>query len=91
MEKYTLREGDEYISEHSDEAGTHITVIKDKNGVIKHGWVIDIDNETKRVLEQMAESRGMSLEEYIDETVEHAIILQIEEIKKRQAIEEISD
>ena len=66
MEKYTLREGDEYISEHTDEAGTHITVIKDKKGVIKHGWVIDIDNETIRILTHAADSRGMLLEDYID-------------------------
>ena len=91
MEKYELREGDEYISEHTDDAGTHITVLKDKNCVIKHGWVMDIDNETIWLLTQAAESKGIPVEDYVDKVIEDAIILQMEEEKMRKAIEEISD
>lgn len=91
MKKYELREGEKFIDDFFEKDGTHITVIKDKNGKIYHCCDLDIDENLIQVLGYAADLKGLTIQKYIDETLESAIILLIEENDKRFAIEEISD
>jgi len=88
--KYELREGEEFIDEYIEDDGTHFTILKDKNGEIKHGFTIDIDADIFATIEHAANIKGISVEDFIDESVEHAILLIIEEEGKRNFIEEVS-
>ena len=91
MDKYELRNGEEFINEYIDEDGKHITILKDINGEIKHAWILDMDDNTIRILTKLAVLKGQTLQDYIDEAIENVIILLIEEAEMRQALEEISD
>lgn len=90
-DKYELQEDEEYIDEYIDDEGNHVTILKDKNGEIKHGWTIEIDADVLDLLERAAAVKGQDFQEYIDECMENAILSMIEEAKTRNAIEEISD
>ena len=91
VEKYDLQKGEKYIDEYIDDDGTHMTILKDKNGEIKHGWVMDIDSDLLDAIEHAASLMGQPTPDFIDNALKCAIMKIIEETKTRNAIEEISD
>ena len=91
MKKYELQEGEEFIDEYIDNDGEHVTILKDKNGKIMHGWSIEMDAETADMIERAAATIGLSAQEYMDMALETMVKKLIEETEKKSAIEEISD
>lgn len=84
MKKYDLREGEKFISDYVED-GVHMTEFKDKDGKTKHGWVLDVDDDTLETLQAAADSMNMSVQDYIDITLERLLVDIIEEDKKTKS------
>ena len=91
MEKYELREGEEFIEEYIDNEGNHVTIFEDKNGQRMVGLVLDMDEETMKILHRDAARAGMNIDDFVAMIVNEGLKRMIEEKEMRQAIEEISD
>ena len=91
MEKYELREGEKLIKEYIDNEGKPVIIFKDKDGAIMHGWVLDLDDETAKIIAIAAATAGMKTEDYVIFAIEMEMKRIIKEQEKRKAIEEISD
>lgn len=91
MEKYKLREGEKYIDEYVDNEGKHVIILEDKDGNTMHGWVMDLDEDVARMVEEAAALEGIDPQEFVEKALEAMIEKLITEEKTRKAIEEISD
>ena len=91
FEKYELRDGEEYIDEYINEEGKHVTIVKESSGNIIHGWVMDIDPADYALIEKAAALEGVDIQDFIDSAIKSAILLAIDEVNMKSAIEDISD
>jgi len=91
MEKYELRKGEKAVDEYIDSDGKHVTILEDENGDTFHGWILDLDEETAKIVAEAAAALGIEPEDYVILAIETELKRIFEENEKRKAIEEISD
>ena len=91
MEKYELRKGEKYIDEYVDNEGNCVIIFEDESGDVKHGWVVELDDDVARMINVAAAREGIDPELYLERAYTAIIERMIEEDEMRKAIEEISD
>lgn len=91
MEKYELREGETFIEEYVDNEGKHVIIFEDEDGNTMHGWIMDLDEDVARMVDEAAALEGIDPQTFVERAVTEMIEKLITEEKTRKAIEDISD
>lgn len=70
MDKYELQPNETYLSEYTEDDGTHVTIILDENGNKKHGFVLELERDVHDKLIEAATEAGVTPNDYIEAAIE---------------------